>query len=43
MVSDRKTESWNDLLKWINKLPKSKKKERASENIDRIAYGISRK
>ena len=37
-----KTESWCDLLKWIGKLPKSGKKERTSENIDKIAYDLSR-
>jgi predicted CopG family antitoxin len=37
-----KTEGWDDLLKWIDKLPKSRKRERTSEHIDSIAYGVSR-
>jgi predicted CopG family antitoxin len=38
-----KTEEWKELLEWIGRLPgHSRKKERISENADRIAYGVSR-
>jgi predicted CopG family antitoxin len=41
--NEEKTEGWAELLKWIGGLPgRSRKKERISENVDRIAYGVSR-
>lgn len=41
--NEKKTEGWADLLKWISRLPgHNRKKERISENVDRIAYGVSR-
>ncbi|MEK7084299.1 MAG: hypothetical protein AAB932_03635 [Patescibacteria group bacterium] len=37
-----KTESTQDLLRWLDSLPKSKKKTNWSQHIDEIVYGVKR-
>ena len=37
-----KTESTQDLLNWLNSLPKSRKKTNWSQHIDEIVYGVKR-
>ena len=37
-----KTESTQDLLRWLDSIPKSKKKTNWSQHIDEIVYGVKR-